>query len=408
MAGVFLGHLLSAAAVIAVPTRRQQTIQPLSSIQYGDLVFTLNDTTYLGATTNPVTSFQSTAAAPGFAPVTVISSYDCSITSDSVSATIDEYLALDDVFSEAFLYGIILTSNCTNALSVEAGLATYFANMNSTLLAVLNSAPPNPFSTIDPGPYLADIGEDGRISISKVYRLYQDRYRDFLYGTYPSTEIGIYQALPSFISFYEDPLIPVPSRIYSLFDTRPLAGLRIAVKDLYDLAGTKTSAGSRAWTEVTSVRNTTAPAIQRIIDLGGIVVGKQKTAQFASGADPWDWIDVQYPFNPRGDGWLTCSASSAGAGCSIAAYDWLDIAIGSDTGSSVRRPASVSGTFGNRPSQGMITLEGVNPLGAAQDTAGLFSRDPALWSQFAKQWYISPLHQDPSINGLEALSIPDR
>lgn len=138
----------------------------------------------------------------------------------------------------------------------------------------------------------------------------------------------------------------VPSRIYSWGDERPLAGERVAIKDLYDIKGLQTSGGSQAWAYITPTSNGTAPAVQKILDLGGVVVGKQKLAQFASGADPWGWQDEQYPFNPRGDGWLTCSASSSGGGCSIAAYDWLDYAIGSDTGSSMRRPAAVSGTYG--------------------------------------------------------------
>ncbi len=92
--------------------------------------------------------------------------------------------------------------------------------------------------------------------------------------------------------------------------------------------------------------------------------------------DPWDWQDEHYPWNPRGDGYLTCSASSSGGGCSVAAYDWLDHAIGSDTGSSMRRPGAVSGTFSNRPSQGMMTLVDVMPLGAATDVS--FSSDYTL------------------------------
>lgn len=72
----------------------------------------------------------------------------------------------------------------------------------------------------------------------------------------------------------------------------------------------------------------------RIIDLGGVIVGKQKTAQFASAAHTWEWSDVYYSENPRGDRMLSCSASSAGGGCSIAAYDWLDFAIGSSFNSS--------------------------------------------------------------------------
>lgn len=109
----------------------------------------------------------------------------------------------------------------------------------------------------------------------------------------------------------------------------------------------------------------------------------------------------------RGDGGLTCSASSSGGGCSIAAYDWLDFALGSDTGSSMRRPAAVSGTYGQRPSQGLMSLEGVLPLGAATDTAGVFSRDPYKWIKFSKAWYTSSLFQDPSITGLSPLEVPD-
>lgn len=181
----------------------------------------------------------------------------------------------------------------------------------------------------------------------------------------------------------------------------------MAIKDLYDVKGLQTSGGSQAWAYITPVANGTAPSVQQIIDLGGVVVGKQKLAQFASGANPWEWQDEHYPFNPRGDGWLTCSASSSGGGCSIAAYDWLDYAIGSDTGSSMRRPAAVSGTYGQRPSQGMISLERVLPLGGATDTAGVFSRDPYKWVKFAKHWYSPSLFQDVSITGLSPLEVPD-
>lgn len=57
----------------------------------------------------------------------------------------------------------------------------------------------------------------------------------------------------------------VPSRIYSWGDSRPLAGERVAIKDLYDLKGTQTSAGSRAYREITPIANTTAASIQRIV-----------------------------------------------------------------------------------------------------------------------------------------------
>jgi Amidase len=73
----------------------------------------------------------------------------------------------------------------------------------------------------------------------------------------------------------------------------------------------------------------------------------------------------------------------------------------------MRRPAAVSGTYGNRPSQGMIVLDRAIPLSYPQDTAGVFSRDPRQWVKFAKAWYSPSLHQDPSINGLSALNVED-
>lgn len=144
-------------------------------------------------------------------------------------------------------------------------------------------------------------------------------------------------------------------------------------------------------------------SLTRELDLGAVIVGKQKTSQFASGADPWEWTDVQPPFNPRGDGYLTCSASSAGGACAVAAYDWLDYSIGTDTGQSVRRPAAVAGVFGNRPSQGLMSTDGVMPISFATDTLGVFSRDPVRWAYFAEKWYTPSLYQNRSATGLPML-----
>lgn len=204
-----------------------------------------------------------------------------------------------------------------------------------------------------------------------------------------------------------------------------MAGERVGVKDIYDLQGLKSTRGSLAWTALTTPSNKTAPAISRIvryprivcflyhtyapnqIELGGITVGKQKTTQFASAAEPYDWEDAYPPRNPRGDGWLTCSGSSAGGGASIASYDWLDYAIRSDTGSSMRRPAAVSGVYGNRPSQGLMVLDHVMPISFSTDAAGIFSRNPYKWAKFAKHWYIPELHQEDSITGLPKLEVLD-
>jgi Asp-tRNA(Asn)/Glu-tRNA(Gln) amidotransferase A subunit family amidase len=173
----------------------------------------------------------------------------------------------------------------------------------------------------------------------------------------------------------------VPSRLYyTKTSKKPLAGLRVGVKDIYHLAGVKGSNGNRAWYNLYPENNVTGPAIQRLIDAGAQIVGLQKPSQFANGEEATaDWVDYHSPFNPRGDGYQDPSSSSSGAGASIASYEWLDLAVGSDTGGSIRGPSGVQGIFGNRPSHGLVPLDDVMPLSTALDTAGFLLRDPAIW-----------------------------
>jgi Asp-tRNA(Asn)/Glu-tRNA(Gln) amidotransferase A subunit family amidase len=154
----------------------------------------------------------------------------------------------------------------------------------------------------------------------------------------------------------------------------------VAVKDIYALAGVKGSNGNRAWYNLYPPAPATAPSIQRLIDAGAVVVGLQKPSQFANGETATaDWVDYHSPFNPRGDGYNDPSSSSSGAGASVASYAWLDIAVGSDTGGSIRGPSGSQGLFGNRPSHGLVSLEHVMPLSPTLDTAGFLTRDHILW-----------------------------
>lgn len=127
--------------------------------------------------------------------------------------------------------------------------------------------------------------------------------------------------------------VPVPSRLY--FEPpsaqRPLSGLRVAVKDVIDLKGVRTSNCCRAYDTLYGPKARTAPCFQALLDLGAIVVGKTKTVQFASGAHPIDFFDVQCSFNPRGDGYQSPSMSSEGSASAMAGYEWLDFAIGTDS-----------------------------------------------------------------------------
>ena len=162
----------------------------------------------------------------------------------------------------------------------------------------------------------------------------------------------------------------------------------MSVKDNYDLRGLKTGGGNRALYGMRDVKTKTATAVQRLIDAGAVIVGKNKLAEFNFGPH-YHTVHFDYllPFNPRGDGYNSPGASSSGSAAAIASYDWLDVSLASDTGGSVRGPAFYNGVYGNRPTQGAVGLDGVLPLSTSMDTAGTLARDPQLWSRVNKALY---------------------
>ena len=239
---------------------------------------------------------------------------------------------------------------------------------------------------VPPGPYLlSSIG-----ALYQPWRLYDDFSGSFTQPLIPAFN-GAFAALPAAIPGIASPTVAVPSRLYyTKTADKPLAGVRIGIKDIYDIAGVRTSNGNRAYYALYPPANQTAAVVQRLIDAGAILVGKMKTSQFANGElATADWVDYHEPFNPRGDGYQDTSSSSAGAGAGEASLPWLDLALGSDTGGSVRGPAQVQGLFGNRPTHGLTPSTGVMPLAPQLDTAGFEARDPALWTAAAKVLYPS-------------------
>lgn len=150
----------------------------------------------------------------------------------------------------------------------------------------------------------------------------------------------------------------------------------------------KTSFGNRALFEMSTRKTETAHAVQKLIDAGAIVVGKNKLSEFAfAGPYVTENIDYLLPFNPRGDGYNTPGDSSGGSAAAVASYAWLDASMGSDTGGSIRGPAAVNGVHGNRPTQDAVDLTGALPLSPAMDTAGILARDTGAWSRVCKVLY---------------------
>jgi hypothetical protein len=127
--------------------------------------------------------------------------------------------------------------------------------------------------------------------------------------------------------------VAVPSRLYSqVTPLRPLAGLRIAVKDLFHLANIKSALNDRSFLETYGPDAATATYIKNLIDLGATIVGKTKMTAFAGGERaPENWIDFHCPFNPRADGYQAPSGSTSGGAACLAGYEWLDLSMGTDS-----------------------------------------------------------------------------
>jgi hypothetical protein len=237
---------------------------------------------------------------------------------------------------------------------------------------------------IPTGPYLLSKAL-GTLHIP--YRLYPDTQGSFVQGVVPDVN-GAFSELPVSLPGASSMTIAVPSRLYYKASPElPLAGVRIGVKDIFDLKGVKTGAGSRAYYDIYPKANTTAPAVQRLIDAGAVIVGKMKSTQFVMPEFAPLAIDYQAPFNPRGDGYQDPGSSSSGPGSGVASYDWLDLGLGSDTGGSIRVPGGLNGVYGNRPTHGLVELTAVVPLAPEFDTAGFLARDPAIWREAAKMLY---------------------
>lgn len=238
-------------------------------------------------------------------------------------------------------------------------------------------------SAIPNGPYF--VSATGTVHMA--YRLFSD-----VQGAFTETVIaqsdGSFSVLPANLPG-QSLAVAVPSRLYyTKTPEKPLAGVRLGIKDIYDMKGLKTSNGNRAWYHLYPPANATAVSVQSLIDEGGIAVGKMKTSQFANGETATaDWVDYHSPFNPRGDGYQDASSSSSGPGAGEGAYAWLDVTLGSDTGGSVRGPSSSQGLYGNRPTWNLVSLEGAMPLAPPLDTAGLLARDPTLWTTAAQALY---------------------
>ena len=156
-------------------------------------------------------------------------------------------------------------------------------------------------------------------------------------------------------------------------DLGPLHGIPYAAKDLYDVAGLPTTAGTRLLAD--NVPDSDCAVVARLTRAGMILLGKTVTVQFAYGGAGIN-TDQGTPHNPWHPEPHLPGGSSSGTGVAVAA-GMAPMGLGSDTGGSVRIPASMCGVTGLKTTVGRIGRSGIYPLSASLDSAGPLTRDAA-------------------------------
>jgi amidase len=155
----------------------------------------------------------------------------------------------------------------------------------------------------------------------------------------------------------------------------PLAGARVAVKDLFDIEGVPTGCGSPDWPGAGVPAERDAWAVRRLLDAGATVVGKAVTDEVSLGLLGRN-RHLGTPGNPL-DPTRMPGGSSSGSAVAVAA-GLADLGLGSDSGGSVRVPASLLGLWGMRPTHGSIPADGLMVQSPSLDTVGLIARSPEM------------------------------
>lgn len=163
------------------------------------------------------------------------------------------------------------------------------------------------------------------------------------------------------------PEAPVPSAA-----TGPLCGLTFAVKDLFDVKGYPTSGGQPLLLAMSGIKSSTAATVQRLLDSGAAFAGKTITDELAFSMNGSN-AHFGAPINGAAPQRISGGSSSGSA--AAVSNRLVDFALGTDTGGSVRAPASHCGLWGLRPTHGRVSLQGCLDLAPSLDTCGWFARD---------------------------------
>ena len=247
--------------------------------------------------------------------------------------------ANDDVVCEEFFQGIIFLTAVKQSIEIvvpqeelrQLGIDwTYICDSSQAL-------------QLRPGPHRI-LGD----KLAPIYRIFDDTNGAFLHSLFATpprychtievseiitniTVISNPKDIPIRGSVIQTVGIAVPSRMAHARDCNTLSGVRIAVKDIFKIRNVRTSVCNKAYYELYPPASETAECIKLLSQAGAVILGTTKLASFAATEEPVECIDYQAPWNPRADGYQSPAGSSSGSGVAVAAYSWVDIAIGSDS-----------------------------------------------------------------------------
>jgi aspartyl-tRNA(Asn)/glutamyl-tRNA(Gln) amidotransferase subunit A len=197
----------------------------------------------------------------------------------------------------------------------------------------------------------------GRVSPREAVQAYLDRI-DAIDG-----------ALNAYITVRAEEALAEADEIAGETERGPLWGVPVAVKDVIDVAGSRTTAASRILADNVAARD--AAVVERLRRAGAVILGKLNTHEFAFGA-----TTTSPHFGPALNPWSRdriCGGSSGGSGAAAAA-DLAAGTLGTDTAGSIRIPACLCGVTGLRPSSGLVPNHGVVPVSWTLDTVGPIAR----------------------------------
>ncbi|XP_016487874.2 amidase 1 [Nicotiana tabacum] len=177
----------------------------------------------------------------------------------------------------------------------------------------------------------------------------------------------------------------------------PLNGLTFAVKDIFDVEGHITGFGNPDWAKTHSAATSTATTVLTLLKAGATCIGKTVMDEMAYSINGEN-VHYGTPLNPVSPDRVP-GGSSSGSAVAVGAK-LVDFSLGTDTGGSVRVPASYCGIYGIRPSHGVVSTAGVTPMAQSFDTVGWFARDPLILKQVGRV-----LLQSPQVNSVHPTNI---